>query len=185
MSELTELESTVEKGGETLLITNISRGLRGIFITLKAHPLLEEFTANLGTGELLDVRAQYGRSWNSRDDSPLQVYDLTEPSLQGVLRAGNTSYRIDRPGAALIEEVQERDPDRDRPTYRTVINASFLRLQGIGTGGGVCLHIKGPFPSSQVRTLQTAWDDILVHLYRTFMQKMDITIITTSSKVLG
>lgn len=108
----------------------------GIEMNIEAVPKVEEFMANLGSGQSDPIEA-YGRSWASFDpEHQIRVYRMFEPPDGRHVR-----YELDQPSSAF------RNPTNGK------INVSFLRMVGISDPDGVKFRVTTPISNGELEDL--------------------------------
>ena len=147
----------VVKRGESVISMTFRRSMSGLTLSVKTHPLVEEFFRNISTGEKSDSAAA-GRHWKSLDaDKPLMVHNLAEgvPIIQ---MDGLRTARFDRIGQPLVHYGGGAGLDEGRRLASArEINLSFLRLASIGEGAGITFQVKGVFSEVAIQQMR---DDI-------------------------
>jgi hypothetical protein len=175
-------EVLLMKRGEICIQVTFQRGRipgdkpgAGLIVEAKIHPLVEETLASFGTGEALDVRTT-GRHWTSGDkDSPLLVYDLSSPAVQGVVGDGKTLYTLDQPGLPLLGDGHRLSAD--------VVNLSFLRLKGLSEGAGMKFFVRGVFTLEQVRAIAEKVQNASRSFYISYMKPVGVTIMVSTQEL--
>lgn len=145
----------VVKRGESVISMTFRRSMSGLTLSIKTHPLVEEFFRNISTGEKSDSAAS-GRHWRPLEaDKPLMVHNLAE-GIPIIQIDGQRTARFDRIGQPLIHyagaaalggEPAVRGGSRE-------INLSFLRLATVGEGAGITFGVKGVFSDQAVANMR-------------------------------
>ena len=147
----------VVKRGESVISMTFRRTMSGLTLSVKTHPLVEEFFRNISTGEKSDTAAA-GRHWKPLDaGKPLMIHNLAE-GIPIIQIDGNRTARFDRIGQPLIHHNGGLDENgRARQGNNREINLSFLRLAEIGEGAGITYKVKGVFSETAIQQMR---DDI-------------------------
>lgn len=136
------------KGGDNICSLTLSRPVRlsrkgyGVTLSVKAHPLIEEFFRENSHNRYRPIDV-WSNVWASTDDSVLNIYE-TGPELSGPLSHGGTVFRFDRVGMplALTTEIP------------VSVNLSFLRIAGISQPTGVTFAIRGVMSTDAMREIR-------------------------------
>lgn len=126
----------------------------GAIISIRTHPVIEQFFQTAGAGEPSPVD-QYGKEWLSVDGVPLIVYQMKQIN---VLRG--MTFRFDCPG---------REISLDGFT-----NLSLLRLKGISSERGVTFGLHGVFRLSQLQEMKDALLFATNDFYTNFLKPVDL-----------
>lgn len=149
----------VVKRGESVISMTFRRSMSGLTLSVKTHPLVEEFFRNISTGDKTDSSAA-GRHWKALDaDKPLMVHNLAE-GIPIIQIDNQRTARFDRIGQPLVHYGGSGGAVPDDPRRQSgarEINLSFLRLATIGEGAGITFQVKGVFSDSAVQQMR---DDI-------------------------
>ena len=175
----------VVKRGETVINMTFRRSMTGLTLSVKTHPLVEEFFRNLSTGEQSDVRTA-GRYWTPlAKDATLMAYNLAE-AIPLLHVDAKRRVRFDWLGRQLISnQEQTRGPEGGElggnPNGRVDLNLSFLRLQGIGDGAGVTFQLKGVFSDQAVQEMHDHLSEGVKRFYQTYMRpvNLNVQVVTT------
>ena len=153
----------VIKRGETPIRIDLRRSPKGLTISMKVHPLVEEFMKNSGDGTLSDVR-KVGRYWLpiGKDPQPLQAYGVS-PNMSGHTFSDGLSYRLTNVGQPLLD------------VNNGAVNLSILRLAGISDPAGVTFGVPGPVTVSQLRALAQNITRCARHFYVEYMQPIEMS----------
>lgn len=171
------------KRGETYISIAFHRSMGGLKLSVKTHPMIEEFFRNISTGEQVDVRS-LGRHWYGlTKDSPLMAYNLAEPvpfiQLDNYRRA-----RFDWLARPLITAQGSGDEGRI-PTSSgggSDINLAFLRLTGIGDGAGVTFNVKGVYSDSAMQTMRDNVAEAAKRFYQIYMKPINLNVAIITSE---
>lgn len=164
MSEMQNLE--VVKSGICWFELGVGRGSKGLEISLKAVPQLEEFFQGLSGGKK-DPIELYGRNWSSGDNRDLEIY-----GLQRDLQLENANYFVNRPTEPLEEDGRG-----------SRLNLSFLRLVGISDPQGVKFVISGPYSKEYTRVLTARIGAETRNLIRDFVVPVYINLRISSQDI--
>lgn len=163
MSDNTQVNESVVKGGETMITLGIRRSSRGLLISTRIHPLFEEFFREQANEKLLVD--EINRQWfHLKDQPPLEIWHIIQDP--GVVRGNAANYRINQPGSPLVTT----DPNGK------VINLSFLRLVGASEPNGVTFEVKGAFTLTYIRQLASDIGGAVKQFYTDNLKPIDVTI---------
>lgn len=153
------------KSGENMVMISLLRSARGIKVSVKTHPSIEEFFKTQ-SNELVSVK-ELASQWSEVDKSPLNVWHITNDP--GVVRSGSIAYFINRPGSSLIGKL-------DTPGQEEPINLSFLRLKGVSDVQGVQFEVKGAFSLAYLQKLAQKIVLSSRQFYVDYLKPIDITV---------
>lgn len=177
------------KRGESCISMTFRRSMNGLTLTVKTHPLVEEFFRNISTGENVDVR-NVGRHWTGlQKDQPLMAYNLAEP-IPFIHLDGAKRVRFDRLATHLVSPIGGGGDDgglRAAPATagggrEQDVNLGFLRLVGIGDGTGVTFTIRGVFSEKSVQDMRDAVAEGAKRFYQAYMKPLNMNISIVSSE---
>lgn len=182
-------DATMEmvKRGESCISMTFRRSMNGLTLTVKTHPLVEEFFKNISTGEPVDVRS-IGRHWAGlQKDQPLMAYNLAEP-IPFIHLDGQRRVRFDRLATHLLAASSggptghPDDTPRSPNSKEQDINLGFLRLVGVGDGAGVTFTIRGVFSERSVQDMRDAVAEGAKRFYQAYMKPLNMNITIQSSE---
>lgn len=156
------------KKGETILQLGLNRSAKGLIISCKAHPTIEEFFRSFG-GELQQVSA-HGRYWAPVNNPLPPVYAIGDRGILKPLPFEGGHYSLMSVGGPISGADVE------------ITNISFLRLQGISEGSGVTFAVKGVFTREAVRALRDQLNGAIRRFYLDFLKPMDITLTLSTTE---
>lgn len=163
------------KEGDTCIHLSFRRSMQGLTLTVKTLPVVEEFFKNISTGDNADVRG-IGRYWQPlQKDVPLWVYNLSEPIPIFQLDS-HRQVRFDWLAKPLITNPQGgRIDDPLIPGQKPMdINLAFLRLVGIGDGGGITFRIAGVFSDAACQAMRDHVSDACREFYKKYMKPLNM-----------
>jgi hypothetical protein len=168
-----EVTASIIKRGETCVEVNFQRCGRGVKVRAKAHPTVEEFMRNLGSGEQIDVR-NLGRHWNPlKKDQVLMAYDLKELTSTLSVSSRDENYiRLDRPGWPFFDNGDQR-----------IFNMSFLRLVGLSEGPGVNFIVRGVFDEQAVRQMGERVQAASAWFYSKYLKPINLTVTVSTQEM--
>lgn len=169
----------IVKKGETILQARVMRSSRGLVITAKAHPSIEEFfqerAGNLGS---IGV-ANWGRQWvklpHAEDLMVHQEPDPTSPINKPYVPVGDGFYTLSQPGNPILLDPQGRG------TFNC-INMSFLRLVGISKDLGIGFSIKGVLTEKEVDNISQQIQKAAKRIYLDYLRPVDVMITMSASE---
>lgn len=156
-------ESTIVKGGENIIALGIRRSSRGVVLTAKVTPAIEDYFRSQ-SGDSFDVNEIHREWFVGKDAAPLKVWHIVDDP--GVVRSHTGAYVLNKPGFPLV--VSE-GPSK-------VVNLSFLRLVGISEGEGIKLEIKGAFTLTYIRDLAAQIGQSTKQFFVDFLKPVDILV---------
>lgn len=159
----------------------LKRAPRGLLVSVKTHPEIENFMEGLGSGlDILDV-GEYGRLWSPTEDgNELKVYGLPVGNgLIGWIRnGGGPSYRLDRVGAPLFEGGDEGgNPMGGNPMG---VNLSFLRILGTSSVDGASFIVSGVYSLEVLKEFKKIFADAAEGFYKNFLKSVNIQVIIST-----
>lgn len=164
---------TCIKRGETPIQGRLTRSSKGLRLSIKAHPLIEQLLREWSTHEAISV-GTLGREWFPSDKEPFQVWSLNQ-SLGPQLFGPALYYRIDQPGTPLIKIGDGM----------TTINISFLRLIGISEGTGKTFDIKGVYSKDYIHDLGQKLITACKSFYASYLLPVDLHIKVSTEEIKG
>ncbi len=179
----------VVKGGETCISLGLERSTKGLRVTIKAHPRVEEFFKTLCGNEVKDAQLT-DRHWRLSDDNaPLYCYTLP-PNTDGFPQEEGGEYVINRVGAPLV--VNNTPDPGGAPAridgngrylgYNPKVNISFLRMVGISESQGITFYVGGVYSKDAVIKLLEQIGTGLRRFYIDFIRPMNVSVqISTQS----
>lgn len=161
------IDASLDKQNEHLVNITLHRSRKGLSMTIRAIPAIEDLMREWGTGERQPVLA-HGRNWIAPEGSVLEVWQLSQAI--GPLPYDGGVYSIERPGQLLIVEGVSLD---GRSTSE-VINLSFLRL--VGLSEGVTFKIAGVYTPDWLEEVGTKIKKATSRFWRTYMKDATIDV---------
>lgn len=167
------MESSVSKGGELLLQTQIVRNKNGVNVTVRASSAIEDMMATMSGDATPQDVAMFHRYWKSERD--LQVYALAADlaGLKGT--SARMAYRLDRPGQPL-----DLPPERGL-LGTSVVNLSFLRL--VGVSGGITFTVNQVYSRDGVADLCKKLEEATRHFYIQYLKPVDMRIMVMTQEI--
>lgn len=158
---------TIRKGGQVVLFS-MKRSTKGIHVSLKVDPSIEELFREWAKGRLIDASGPHanGKLWEGKE-GPLSAYAAI--GVEGYFQSAEGTYNLVRVGTNLHD---------DNGT-----NLGFLRLQGASSPEGIQFFVKGVYSSDAVREAGRKIKSALQHFYVNFVKPLDV-VITMSSMEL-
>jgi hypothetical protein len=166
------MDATLVKGGETLAEISLNRSSKGLTVSVKTHPIIEEFARGLSSNNSPVPITLMGRHWHQIGDQPLMVYEI-DPSLfkvEQVRTEDGFSFRVDRAGVPLIHEDG-------------TLTMGFMRLAGISDGSGVTFGVSGVYTLDALKLLR---DRILVasrKYYVHYIRPVDLSVTMSTQEL--
>lgn len=175
-----EQHNDVTKGGETCISFGLMRSSKGLKVSVRTHPRVEEFFREISGEEVADVKLS-ARHWKGlTPETPLMAYIVGEK-----VAIEDKSYNLNRIGHPLIDEGNEKKFDRDGRHIgymNSRINISFLRLTGISDGNGVTFYVGGVYSKEAVTKLLEQIGGALRSFYIDYIRPMNVSVqISTQS----
>jgi len=171
-----DVVATVAKSGEIPIQVLFRRSLKGLTLTVKLLPKVEEFIRGLGSGEVFSVRTM-GRHWLPVGGQDLMVYDLNfNPGILPTDAGG--AFRLDRPGGVILEsEMTPTGHTRD------VVNVSFLRLVGASEGSGVTFAVQGVFTDTAVKAMGAQVEAAEKKFFVSYMKPFNLAVMVCTQEI--
>lgn len=148
------------KQGEAVVKVRLQRTLKGIRLTVWAHPCVEELFRTWSGGAVEDVSI-YGRYWDSPER--LQVYTTDHGKLYSYTGG---QYGLSSPGGVLMSESKG-------PTW---LNLSFLRLVGISMEEGKTFRINEVYGLTELRELSDQIKAACRHFWVEYLMPVDLSM---------
>jgi hypothetical protein len=161
-------EATTTKGGRVQIQTGFHRTARGLIVSIKTQPEVEEFFATIADGKRVEVNS-IGRLWMPLD-KPLIAYSI--PKEVGEYVNLNTSkqqyYSLQGLGNGLNYAVNRQDD---------TLNLSFIRLVGTSEGAGIEFRIKNAiFSLPALRNLRDFCAIAQKNFFVNYIRPVDLVI---------
>lgn len=153
-----EVNNNLVKGGEQMLQISLRRSTKGVTVSVKTHPLIENFFRQQG-GETIRVN-EMGREWHGKN---LVAY-LTPPT--GTINGAAVSFTVDELGRSLVRTDGRVE----------VVNISFLRMVGVSEGEGITFEIRGAFSLKYIQNLANKLVQASRQFYIDFLRPVDVTV---------
>lgn len=168
------------KRGEICIQTTLHRGMSGLSVSVKVHPLVEEFMRSLGSGEVHNVKL-FGRHWAPVGAAEeLNVYHLqTNPGR--LVSDDGTVFRIDKPGQPFTMGPESNDGSLTAGLPN--LNLSFLRLVGASDGAGVTFSVKGVYEIDGVRRLRDQIAAASRRFYVAYLKPVDMSVMVSTQEL--
>lgn len=147
-----------------VLTCQIKRSRKGLVITAKTDPVIEELFREWA-GDAPNVgHAAHGRMWEALNGPLPQLYGLSIMPDNGskLQTVSGKIYRIDRVGTHLVDDGG--------------INLGFLRFIGISDANGVTFVVKGVFSTDETRRVAQDLKEAVKHFYISFIKPVDVVI---------
>lgn len=158
----------VNKSGEEWLRISLLSHKRGLMISVKVHPLVEEFMSGLAGGKSIPLMEAGQHQWEPIDDTqPLSYYQFVNP----VRNDGRGTYYISGGIGTNIVNADDQ------------INLSFLALTGIGTTLISFLSTKEVYPLNFRRELKVRIANAFRDFVREYIRPVKITLVMTSQEL--
>ena len=162
---MAEVEQTVVKGGICWMDICITKKHKGVEMSVKVDPRIEEAMASMCAGKAEPIES-FCRDWVGLDpDHPLQVrrsYTLDNPK----------DYRLDHMGGAISISY------RDEP-----VNISFLRFVGVGSPTGVTFLMTGPYSPDYPKQVGSSISGAVKQFVRDFIVPKSINFRLSSTEI--
>ena len=160
------------KSGEMCMRTAFSRTEKGLKLTFKAHPRVEEFFRNLSASDPSPVLLT-GRHWEIVESGQeLLAYEDME-LFRGV-QVGNAQLnqtgRLDLVGGPL------RDSSG-------IVNLSYFRLVGISQGNGVSFLVRGVWSLAYLERQRSAIRKLQQNFYISYIRPTDLSTTLSSQEI--
>lgn len=167
-----EERTVVRKNGVQLVQINFQRHAKGLYVKVKAAPIVEDLFRSWSNGQVIDAN-QHGRLWMPpKEGGKLQVYNAGVAVDRSIL-TDTVTYNLIRTGTNIIDD-----------SSGVGLNLGFLRLKDISEGSGVEFVIKGVYEAETVKTkLKTQLNDALRSFYRQFLKPLDVVITVTATEM--
>lgn len=157
------VETNIVKSGQNLIYIVMSRTSDGLTITVRTHPLIEEFMSHIGNGTKRPVDA-YEKQWGQvPGGDPIEIYHMNGPLM------GDGNFRLDLPGGKLQDE-------------NGLYNLSFLRIVGVSTAAGASFKMKGVYSLSRLRDIQENIGKLTKTLFREYIMTTDLAVIVSTQE---
>ncbi len=180
----------VVKGGETCISLGLERSTKGLRVSVKAHPRVEEFFKTMSGGEVKDSQLT-DRYWRLSDDhQPLMCYLLPPLPFDGFTQ-GEGDYVIDKVGSPLVVNNYPGGDGGAHPIApgggrydigNNKVNISFLRMVGISEPQGITFYVGGVYSKDAVIKLLEQIGAGLRRFYIDFIRPMNVSVqISTQS----
>lgn len=171
----------IVKNGENVINVGLIRSTKGLSLTVRTHPHVEDFFRNASVGEPQDVRG-LGRYWAPLDpNANLFAYQVALEPLAIELSTGQMlQARFDRVGRLLSEHENEGTKYGGGPT---TINMSFLRLVGISEGTGVTFRLKGVYSDQQVKAYWDAIQSASKRFYMAYLKPINLYLSVVTQEI--
>jgi len=164
------VEAVIEKGAVKRIQIGLYRTFKGIQLSVKVSPEVEEFARTISDGQIVNVK-MVGRHWRTAEDAkPLQFYNLAEEYSRTLVNEP-LGYRLDAIGQPLF------DPESG------AINLSFLRLVGISEGAGVTFTIRQVSSLDGLRQMRDALGKAGTKFYRDLIRPVDLPISISTQEI--
>lgn len=163
------MDLSVSKGGVCWAEFSLGRCPKGIDMTVRVLPQIEEFIKSLSGGKSEPSEA-YGMEWFPiYPAGDIMVYRTDKKTIDG------ETWTIDKIAQPLIHIPNPREelvPEGARGNHSKKVNLSFLRIVGIGTVDGVRFGIHGPFSKDFIKQYGT---DVIREM-KTFVQQYIVPV---------
>lgn len=156
------------KRGERVGDLTVSRGSKGLTISVKVHPSIEELLRSWGTGAIDSVTA-YGRHWTSSDGEDMKAYALATETPR-TFRSGSDNYVLTHVGQPIMID-------------EGYLNLSFLRLVGISEGTGIKFSVRGVYSTQELRLIREKISLAIRQFYMDYLLPMDLNVVISSEDV--
>lgn len=159
---MAEVKDNLVKGGEEIIQLSFRRTTKGVSVSVKAHPLIEQYFIDNSKGEQTVRVSEYGRVWIS--ETPLSVHYMDISPTPSV--SAGISYSFSAVGKNLIQ-VDGRTQ---------TVNLSILRLVGISEGIGVKFEIRQVFSHEAIQSLAQSFIKATRQFYIDHIKPFDVTV---------
>jgi hypothetical protein len=146
---------SVIKGGIEWLDARIVRRAKGLEISVKAHPMVEEFMADLAQGRRSTDLSSYANNWTA--PGQLMVRSISDEFY-------SEYCAMDYIGGQLLTEGSSK------------INLAFLRFEGISSPDGVKFFIGGPIGKDSTRQLAQKLTSVIALFVKEHLGKFAINL---------
>jgi hypothetical protein len=165
--------SEVIKSDENLIRFELLRTPKGLRLTTKVVPRIEEFF-KVFTENVTKPLGLYTRKWATPGtDVPASVY--TSPNFNQLMHTGSGSqpYTLDALGKPLVIT--------DLPGGKA-INLSFLRFVGISDPNGVSVTLDQMISTPELLNMKSSLREAAKQFYIDFMRPVGVTITVMSQE---
>lgn len=136
----------------------------GVIVTVKVHPVVEEFMRSLGDGGSQPIDVAHGRGWYEIGEAgPILVWNMDKPLDKFQTR----NWTIDKPSASLQDEKYGHN------------NLSWLRIVGVSKGEGVTFGVKGVYSTTGLNKLRESFGTSLDDFYKSYIIPVDMYVSMT------
>lgn len=165
---MAEAETTLIKGGDTIIRASIRRTINGHHLDIWAHPVIEDYFSRQAEGKTGTV-AEQARNWIRRTGSSAMEF-YKAPTPQGPIEFVGGHYRLDAIGGKLFQTPEESGVPGG------VYNLSFLKLVGISQGAGVGFDFKHVGTDEGLEKLAKSIRDAAKAFYINNLRPVDYTV---------
>lgn len=167
-------DAGVHKRGENVIYIRFRRASKGILVTAKVVPAVEDMFRSWGTGASSGVEV-WGREWKAAGDVPLRAWDLVHnPGPTPIDPQGRVVYVLDRVGRTLHSEESGIQ----------FVNLSFLRCEGISEGAGIQFVCNsGVYSDEAITRLAKDIQQAALSLYRSYLKPVDLAVVVSTQEI--
>jgi hypothetical protein len=166
-------EAVTNKGGRIQIQTGFHRTAKGLVVTVKTAPEIEEYFNTISNGQKALV-STHGRLWQCVEE-PLAAYVI--PQGMGDLNAlvNKKFYTLNSLGGQMLFNVHSPDD---------CVNLAFIRLVGASEGAGKEFRIRNAiFSLPGLKKIRDLCAEAQRDFYINYMRPVDLTVTISTQEV--